>query len=121
MRWMQNQGNREDEAHSGNMGEQERDGIDESDWAECIGRYCESTCKAFGENGKLAVMNLIALGHIPRYTIIRYLAFEMYPEKLSANRNHTAAVVDIAVTLGVSERTIWGILNRQGVYIRKKR
>jgi hypothetical protein len=66
-------------------------------------------------------MNLIALGHIPRYTIIRYLAFEMYPEKLSANRNHTAAVVDIAVTLGVSERTIWGILNRQGVYIRKKR
>jgi hypothetical protein len=45
----------------------------------------------------------------------------MYPEKLSANRNHTAAVVDIAVTLGVSERTIWGILNRQGVYIRKKR
>lgn len=105
------------------MGKQGGNGMseEESDWTECVERYCESTCKAFGEEGKLAVMNLIALGHIPRNTIIKHLAYEMYPEKLSANRNHMAAIVDISVTLGVSERTVWGILNKQGVYKRKKK
>ncbi len=105
------------------MGNQGRNGLsmEETEWLDCVSMYCISVCKAFGEESMLAVMHLVATGHISRHTIIRHLAYEMYPEKLQANRNHTAAVVDIAVTLGVSERTIWAILNRQGVYIRKKK
>ena len=91
-----------------------------SEGGDAVERYCDIVCRSFGEEARLSTMHLITLGHIPMSTIIRHVAYDMYPEKLIENRNHWGAIVDIAATLDVSERTIWGILNKQGIHKRKK-
>lgn len=87
--------------------------FEEKEWLAVVDEYANMV--GISDEGVKQVKHLVKIGHITKHTIVKYMVLKLYPESLAANKNHMAAVVDLAVTLNVCERTVWGLLSKQGI------
>jgi hypothetical protein len=87
--------------------------IEEREWQAVIDQYARML--AGNQEGIELIKHLVHIGQITKATIVRYMVLKLYPATLAENKNHMAAIVDLAVTLNVCERTVWGILSKQGI------
>lgn len=86
---------------------------EQKEWQAVIDQYAGMI--ATNQEGINLIKHLVHIGQITKGTIVRYMVLKLYPATLAENKNHMAAIVDLAVTLNVCERTVWGILSKQGI------
>ena len=79
------------------------------EWLELIDQFCRIVYNRTGISTE-QIMYLVERRLIPSRVIAAYMVRELYPASLSENGSAWAACVDLSLRTGLSEQTIWAMM-----------